>query len=45
MHIFLFGLRDLQVSLVVMVSGNAELNTDVPFTLDDGINSINFIRW
>ncbi|XP_044408798.1 uncharacterized protein [Triticum aestivum] len=28
-----------------MVSGKAELNTDVPFTLDDGTGPVNFIRW
>ncbi|XP_048543272.1 uncharacterized protein LOC125522230 [Triticum urartu] len=31
-------------SLVGMVSGKAELKTDVPFTLDDGIDRINCIK-
>ncbi|XP_048562407.1 uncharacterized protein LOC125543193 isoform X2 [Triticum urartu] len=33
-----------EASLVGMVSGKAELNTDVPFTLDNGISRINFIK-
>ncbi|XP_037461797.1 uncharacterized protein LOC119332746 [Triticum dicoccoides] len=44
LHSFLFGLGDLQASLLGMVSGKAELKTDVPFTLDDGIDRINCIK-
>jgi replication factor A2 len=31
--------------VVGMVSGKAERETDVTFTLDDGTGRIDFIRW
>ena len=45
LHTFLFGLGDLQVSIVGMIGGKPEQNTDVSFILDDGTGRIYFIRW
>ncbi|KAM3245568.1 hypothetical protein ACQJBY_056726 [Aegilops geniculata] len=39
------GVETANVRLVGMVSGKAERNTDVSFTLDDGTGRIDFIRW
>ncbi|KAM3223307.1 hypothetical protein ACQJBY_056947 [Aegilops geniculata] len=39
------GVETTNVRLVGMVSGKAERNTDVSFTLDDGTGRIDFIRW
>lgn len=44
LYTLLFGLGDLQVSLVGMVSGKAERNTDVSFTLNDDTSHIDFVR-